>query len=260
MLGDRTLDEISNTRLFRLKQRTLPWRYEIIHMPGKTNNAADATSRHPSCQNYEYVEFASNNLLSDEDNIENIMAASISRDASANFSLSWEDLASETSTNATLRLLMNTIKNGFPTDRQMIDEKLHPFWPLREALHVQEGVIIYNDRVVIPPSLRKAALDILHSAHQGISAMEARARSIIFWPGITNDIKATREACTECCRNAPSQPAMPAISPIVPSTPFEAVAADFFDMRTSFSGYSRPFVGLGRDFLLPCPFIQIWCS
>ena len=72
VLGDRTLDEISNTRLFRLKQRTLPWRYEIIHMPGKTNNAADATSRHPSCQNYEYVEFASNNLLSDEDNIENI--------------------------------------------------------------------------------------------------------------------------------------------------------------------------------------------
>ena len=139
VLGDRTLDEISNTRLFRLKQRTLPWRYEIIRMPGKTNNAADATSRHPSCQNYEYVEFASNNLLSDEDNLENIMAASISRDASANFSLSWEDLASETSTNATLRLLMNTIKNGFPTDRQMIDEKLHPFWPLREAHTCSRG-------------------------------------------------------------------------------------------------------------------------
>ena len=59
--------------------------------------------------------------------------------------------------------------------------------------------------------------------------MEARARSIIFWPGITNDIKATREACTECCHNAPSQPTMPAISPIVPLTPFEAVAADFFE-------------------------------
>ena len=55
----------------------------------------------------------------------------------------------------------------------MIDEKLHPFWPLREALHIQEGVIIYNDRVAIPPSLRKSALDMLHSAHQGVSAMEA---------------------------------------------------------------------------------------
>ena len=43
LLGDRTLDEISNTRLLRLKQRTLPWRYQIIHLPGKTNYAADAT-------------------------------------------------------------------------------------------------------------------------------------------------------------------------------------------------------------------------
>ena len=54
ILGDRTLDEISSTRIFRLKQRTLPWSFNIAHLPGKTNTAADATSRHPSssdCQN-----------------------------------------------------------------------------------------------------------------------------------------------------------------------------------------------------------------
>ena len=45
---DRTLDEISNSRLFRLKQRTLPWCFDIQHLPGKSNHAADATSRHPS--------------------------------------------------------------------------------------------------------------------------------------------------------------------------------------------------------------------
>ena len=47
LLGDETLDDISNTRLFRLKQRTLPWRFPIHHLPGKTNTAADATSRYP---------------------------------------------------------------------------------------------------------------------------------------------------------------------------------------------------------------------
>ena len=45
IFGDRTLDEISNSCLFRLKQRTLPWRFEIRHLPGKTNHAANATSR-----------------------------------------------------------------------------------------------------------------------------------------------------------------------------------------------------------------------
>ena len=53
ILGDRTLDEIENSRIFRLKQRTLPWYFKIYHMPGKTNSAADATSRYPSPSNPE---------------------------------------------------------------------------------------------------------------------------------------------------------------------------------------------------------------
>ena len=46
IFGDRTLDEIPNTRLFRLKQRTLPWSFQIAYLPGKTNHAADAASRY----------------------------------------------------------------------------------------------------------------------------------------------------------------------------------------------------------------------
>ena len=48
VLGDRTLDEIPNPRLFSLKQRTLPWLYEIYWMPGKSNSFSDATSRNPA--------------------------------------------------------------------------------------------------------------------------------------------------------------------------------------------------------------------
>jgi len=55
-----------------------------------------------------------------------------------------------------------------------------------------QTAILHNDRVVIPPSLRSAALQTLHSAHQGVTTMANRARSIIFWPGITEDINNTR--------------------------------------------------------------------
>jgi len=48
IFGDHTLDKITNSRLFRLKQGTLPWRFDIKHLPGKSNHAADETSRHPS--------------------------------------------------------------------------------------------------------------------------------------------------------------------------------------------------------------------
>jgi len=37
IFGDKSLADISNTRLFRLKQQTLRWHFNIIHLPGKTN-------------------------------------------------------------------------------------------------------------------------------------------------------------------------------------------------------------------------------
>jgi len=43
--GDSTLDEITNSRLFRLTQRTLLWRFEIRNLSSKSNHTADATSR-----------------------------------------------------------------------------------------------------------------------------------------------------------------------------------------------------------------------
>ena len=47
LIGDRTLYKITNTRLFRLKQRTLQWHFDVAYSPRKTNLAADATSRNP---------------------------------------------------------------------------------------------------------------------------------------------------------------------------------------------------------------------
>ena len=86
---------------------------------------------------------------------------------------------------------------------------------------------MYDDRVVVPKALRQSVITILHSAHQGVSTIEARARSIVFWPGMSQDIQRARDSCRQCCRNAPSQAATPAIPPQIPATPFECIAADF---------------------------------
>ena len=47
ILGDRTLDEIHNRRLINLKEKTMPWRFKIHHVPGKLIPAPDATSPYP---------------------------------------------------------------------------------------------------------------------------------------------------------------------------------------------------------------------
>ena len=106
--------------------------------------------------------------------------------------LSWDQIATETAKDPTLQALLQLCERGFPNSPPNVNNTdLSPFWQIRESLHEQERVVIYNDRVVIPSSLRPQVLSHLHAAHQGISLMEQRARSIIYWPGITEDIHQT---------------------------------------------------------------------
>jgi hypothetical protein len=223
IFGDRTLDEITNTRLFRLKQRTLPWRFRIEHMPGRSNSAADATSRHPvsPCE----VDVHTANRA---DHLEYALAAAICRETEEISAISWSRIADAMRADDEMRALLRTVEDGFPdADRKL--PHAAAFWQYRNALHVLDGVIIYEDRAVIPPSLRQLVLKNLHAAHQGTSSMELRARAIVFWPGITSDIHRMRAECDVCHRNAPSQAALPSVPADSPSTPFEAVVADFFE-------------------------------
>ena len=48
IFGDRSLDQISNPRLRNLKEKTLRYRFRIVHIPGAKNRASDAISRHPT--------------------------------------------------------------------------------------------------------------------------------------------------------------------------------------------------------------------
>ncbi|MBY0580465.1 MAG: DDE-type integrase/transposase/recombinase, partial [Rickettsiales bacterium] len=86
-------------------------------------------------------------------------------------------------------------------------------------------------RIVIPPTLRNDILDVLHSAHQGVSGMIARAQATVFWPGITYSIQSKRDCCCSCNRNAPSNARLPPIQPHIPVTPFECLFADYFEFR-----------------------------
>ena len=95
IFGDRTLDEVTNTRLFLLKQRTLLWRFEIFHMPSLSNQAADAASRYPVSSN-----FIATVLLIKHDSpdvVEQALIAAIQRETSENVCLQWRDIVDQTS-------------------------------------------------------------------------------------------------------------------------------------------------------------------
>ena len=252
LLGDRTLDEIVNTRLFRLKQRTLQWRFQIFYMPGSGNYVGDATSRHPVSEPFEinaYAMAVSDELATVDDDAELAYMETVKTECENVKAITWERLKSETAKDEVLCTIMSFVESGFPTDRSEMPPASLNFWEYRNELFVYDDVLIKEDRVVIPANLQTEVLDNLHAAHQGCTSMFATAKDTVFWPGLTQGIEEKRSSCAACNRNAPSQAKLPPIEPVTPSSPFEAIVSDYFDFKGNhylvigdrLSGWTEPY-------------------
>ena len=251
LFGDRSLEDIPNTRLRNLKEKTLRYRFRMVHIPGARNKTSDALSRHPSgIPSPARMNLPDDNTAPDlacpnhSPRIPTTLLAGISiahptEDPAAGLAtalcaaitgipLDWETLQVATAADDSLQELSLLIEHGPPEKRHLMPPSTRDYSPFIHALYTVDGVICRGDRIVIPTELRPACLDALHAAHQGVSKMTARAEASIFWPGITKDIAATRDRCAICNGNAPSQPAMPSITPVESLYPFQHICADFF--------------------------------
>ena len=132
------------------------------------------------------------------------------------------------------QMLIKLIHEGINLSKKEMPAPLAPFWNARFKLIVYEDVILFENRIVVPISLRSAVLDVLHSAHQGSHGMSLRAHKAVYWRGITNDIENVRNACRTCHCNAPSQQKPPPMTPEIPQHPFEMIYADFFELQGNY--------------------------
>ena len=124
--------------------------------------------------------------------------------------------------------LICLIKIGIPDEKSAMPDNIKHFWDQRQHLYVTDGVVIIKHCIAIPQSLHKGVLESLHAAHQGISAMNKRARQSVYWPGITNDIQCTRDTYIHCNRITPTQPCLPPFEHHILTTPFEAICSNYF--------------------------------
>lgn len=141
--------------------------------------------------------------------------------------VNWEQVQTATSSDDNMLLLLSTIEDGIPALKSDLPQSIREYHQHRNHLYSSDGVVIYKNRIVIPPSLRPACLSALHAAHQGTASMISKAESSIFWPGITQDIQATRTNCSPCNRMAPSQSALPPTPPTLAEYPFQCICADY---------------------------------
>ena len=226
ILGDRSLDAMTNPRLFRLKQRTMMWRYSIFHVAGKANPAADATSRNPAVTEEEALSVI--RLHGITDGMEAEVVAGTRSGAKKTRVVTWASLQQATKADHDLQILQAAVTSGFPDARANLSASIQEYWQYRDDLSIVDGVIMLGQRMIIPTELRTTVLQALHGAHQGVSGMKSRAQDSVFWPGISLAIDQVRGQCAICCQMAPSQPHLPPTTPTAPTYPFQRIAADYF--------------------------------
>ena len=228
VFNERSLD-MPNRRLCNLKEKTLPYRFRMIHIAGLKNKTADALSRHPTSTpptNNDPDELAA---LECPNHWRHFLAGICSVEAVDSLktlhAVTWNEVKQATTSDPDMRTLVELIEQGFPEPEEPLPLALRPYKRYKNDLHSVDGVALYGNRIIIPPALRD---DILHSAHQGVTSMISMAESTVFWPGITPAITQRRERCEDCNRNAPSQPSAPPAPRIQPTYPFQAICADYF--------------------------------
>ena len=253
ILGDRSLEDLPNTRLRKLKEKTLRYRFKMVHIPGVKHRAADGLSRYPSqhidsitTPIHEYtnpvdisadkpcllINFLANiRCFEPPDATEDSVIAHTGASLDGIRSVTWNKVRVATTSDSTMSLLRDTIEFGMPESKSDLPLALRDYHQFRNDLNTVDGIIVYKDRIVIPPVLRQDVLEALHAAHQGISSMIARAEASVFWPGITSDIINMRNRCQACNRMAPSQPSAPPTPPVSPLYPFQCICSDYFHYK-----------------------------
>ncbi|XP_064469299.1 uncharacterized protein K02A2.6-like [Ornithodoros turicata] len=133
-----------------------------------------------------------------------------------------------TKTDEQLQLLSKYADSGWPVHRGQVPSLTVEFWPHREDIHMEDGIVLRSDRVVIPFSMRKSVLKHLHAAHVGKEKMKRRARCTVFWPKLNDAIDKVCDNCAECQANKPRNKKMPMLSHEIPRLPWERVGLDLF--------------------------------
>ncbi|XP_045111311.1 uncharacterized protein K02A2.6-like [Portunus trituberculatus] len=108
-----------------------------------------------------------------------------------------------------LSIVRRNVQYGWPENITVEAQK--PFFRRKWELSVQDGVILWGSRVVVPEVARKRVLAELHETQPGASRMKSIARSYVWWPNMDYDIETVVQQCAQCqqLRNLPPTPLQP---------------------------------------------------
>ena len=204
LLSTKHLDNLP-PRVLRFRLRLARFDYEISHVPGKYLYTADALSRSP---------LPTTGDFSTQSEVETFIEAVTSTLPPTVPRL--EAYRKCQQSDKVCSKVRQYCQEGWP-ERHSIEPDIRLFWNARASLTLHKGLLLFNQRIVVPPALQRETLDKIHEGHQDIQRCRLRVRSSVWWPGVMNQLTQRVQNCSIYLREAaatcePLTPAPPQIT------------------------------------------------
>ncbi|KAE8748061.1 hypothetical protein FOCC_FOCC005256, partial [Frankliniella occidentalis] len=214
----KPLHKITNSRLKTMRIKLLKYNPTVEYLPGKYMFLADLLSR----------EYLDDPVDDDPEMIE------VVHEVTAHLPMSSEvkqEFVSATAEDKGLQAVAQYYQHGWPPSIQKAVPESHQYWNIRNDLFTENGMVVLEDKVVVPEALRQRVLTKLHIPHLGIDKTKARARQVVYWPGITNDITQLITGCRICERYSNSNFKGPLLPHAIPERRYQKVSCDILDHK-----------------------------
>jgi hypothetical protein len=219
LLGEgKKIPEMTSPRLQRFAIKLSAFNYQLVHKPGKEISNADGLSRLPMSNMPEKASVPGEIILA--------------MDIVNSSPVSCDKVRCWTDKDPVLSKVKELVRTGkWPINYDC--EELKPYVSRKYELSIEEGVLMWGSRVIIPPRGRDDLLKELHVGHPGASRMKALARSYVWWPKCDTEIEGMVQKCV-ACQQQRQMPAAPPLHPWeYPERPWSRIHLD----------YAGPFLG-----------------
>ena len=170
-------------RVQRLIVRSFPYLpFKVTYKKEKDIPVADALSHMTPMDPDDNIQFP---IIAINIITTNILMSVESQDS---FSNKLGQLRKGTAQDNQLTRLSHYINTGFPCDKKNLLTDLHEFWPHKETLSVESGLITFGNRIIVPKEMRPEMLQYIHEGHQGKERCLLQARNTVFWRMMAYDI------------------------------------------------------------------------
>ena len=107
--------------------------------------------------------------------------------------------------------------DGWLVNFNNVPQAAREFWKVRDEISVADCLLFLGERLVIPDTMKKVALEAIHEGYLGIETCKQKGRSCVHWPVMNADIEQLVKQYEICSRFATSNHKEPMIPHDIPA-------------------------------------------